>query len=182
MPAKLVSSTGTEMLSSNLRFSCLGEHADAAPGHAVEQRGGNLGRALHGVVLAADPRLEPFEWTAMLGGHADQEVRIGADAAVGEVIVGEHDQDIGLGRGDRAGEIAIGGGDDVLDVGGCGFEQADQARRMRRAGREHDLCHFCSPVAFQSWSVVPRVSIFQKIRFRLDRRGQAINTRRAAAT
>jgi hypothetical protein len=30
----------------------------------------------------------------MLGGHADQEVGIGTDAAVGQVVVGEDDQDV----------------------------------------------------------------------------------------
>ena len=86
----------------------------------------------------------------MLGGHADQEVRIGADAAVREVIVGEHDQDIRLGRDQRTGKTAIGGGDDVLDVGGRGLEQADQAGRMRRAGRKHDLCHSILPWRFKA--------------------------------
>src|SRR6185312_8603523 len=89
---------------------------------------------------ASDPRLEPLEGTAMLAGHADQEVRIGAHAAIGEMIVGEDNQDVGLGPGDRVGEIAVGGGDDVLDVGWRSLEQADQSWRVRRAGSKYDLC------------------------------------------
>ncbi len=123
----------------------LREHADTAPAHAVEQGCRDLRRALHGVVLASNPWLEPFERASVFGGHADQEVRVGADPAVGQMIVGEHDQDVGLCRDDGFGEIAVGRGDDVLDVGRGGLEQADQPWRMRCAGSEYDLCHDVLP-------------------------------------
>ena len=82
----------------------------------------------------------------MLRGHADQEIGIGADPAVRQMIVGEHDQHVGLRPRHSVGEIAVGCGDDVLDVGGRRLEQADQPRRMRRAGSEHDLRHDILPI------------------------------------
>jgi hypothetical protein len=109
--------------------------------HAAEERLGDPRVALHGVIAAADPRLEPLVRAAVLGRHADEEIGAGPDAAVGDVVVGEDDEHVGP----RCRELAREPGEalphDLLRARRCLLDQADDGRRVGDAGGVDDLSH-----------------------------------------
>ena len=106
------------------------------------------GRGGIGVVRVSGPRLEPFMRPAMLRPTADQEVGIGADAAVGQVIVGKDDQNIRPGVLEALADGLVAARENLPVFRRRLVEETHLGGCMRHTRGKHDFRHPIAPLTF----------------------------------